>query len=166
MKNNIAFIDGQNLHLGLTDSDWKADYKKFRHFLTQKFSVTEAYYFLGYIMEENTNLYYALQKSGFIVSFREHSQAMAGKKKGNVDVEIVFEMMRNLIDNPENFDKIVLVSGDGDYKKCVEYLIKKDKFLRVLFPSKHHSSLYKKIDNKYKLRLEDIKNKIGYEVQK
>ena len=88
------------------------------------------------------------------------------KKKGNVDVEIVFEMMRNLIDNPENFDKIVLVSGDGDYKKCVEYLIKKDKFLRVLFPSKHHSSLYKKIDNKYKLRLEDIKNKIGYEVQK
>ena len=91
---------------------------------------------------------------------------MAGKKKGNVDVEIVFEMMRNLIDNPENFDKIVLVSGDGDYKKCVEYLIKKDKFLRVLFPSKHHSSLYKKIDNKYKLRLEDIKNKIGYEVQK
>ena len=47
-------------------------------------------------MEENTNLYYALQKSGFIVSFREHSQAMAGKKKGNVDLEIVFEMMRNL----------------------------------------------------------------------
>ena len=166
MKNNIAFIDGQNLYCEVTKKGWKVDLQKFRNFLAQKFSVTEAHYFLGYVMEENTNLYYALQKSGFIVSFREHSQAMAGKKKGNVDVEIVFEMMRNLIDNPENFDKIVLVSGDGDYKKCVEYLIKKDKFLRVLFPSKHHSSLYKKIDNKYKLRLEDIKNKIGYEVQK
>ena len=164
MKNNIAFIDGQNLYLGLTDSDWKADYKKFRNFLTQKFSVTEAYYFLGYIMEENTNLYYALQKSGFIVSFREHSQAMAGKKKGNVDVEIVFEMMRNLVDNPENFNKIVLVSGDGDYKKCIDYLIKKDK--RILFPNNKYSSLYDKIDNKYKMRIQDIRNKIEYKVQK
>ena len=157
---------GRTLHLGLTDSDWKADYKKFRHFLTQKFSVTEAYYFLGYIMEENTNLYYALQKSGFIVSFREHSQAMAGKKKGNVDVEIVFEMMRNLVDNPENFNKIVLVSGDGDYKKCIDYLIKKDKFLRILFPNNKYSSLYDKIDNKYKMRIQDIRNKIEYKVQK
>ena len=117
-------------------------------------------------MEENTNLYYALQKSGFIVSFREHSQAMAGKKKGNVDVEIVFEIMKTLVDNPENFNKIVLVSGDGDYKKCIDYLIKKDKFLRILFPNNKYSSLYDKIDNKYKLRIQDIRNKIEYKVQR
>ncbi len=57
MKNNIAFIDAQNLHLGLRDSGWKVDYKKFRTYLTQKFFITEAYYFLGYIDEEYSDLY-------------------------------------------------------------------------------------------------------------
>ena len=37
-------------------------------------------------------------------------------KKGNVDTDIVFEIMKNLIDN-KRFDKVVIVSGDGDYKK-------------------------------------------------
>jgi len=50
-----------------------------------------------------------LQRAGFIVSFREHSSALLGKKKGNVDVDIVFEIMKKIIEK-EAFDKIVLVS--------------------------------------------------------
>jgi uncharacterized LabA/DUF88 family protein len=34
---------------------------------------------------------------------------MKGKKKGNVDVDIVFEIMRRLIDE-DDFEKIVLVT--------------------------------------------------------
>ena len=89
---------------------------------------------------------------------------MAGKKKGNVDTDIVFEMMKNLIDNNE-FEKMVLVSGDGDYKRLVDYLIKKDRFLKILFPNRQFaSSLYKKLGNKYFVNLdrEDIKKKIEY----
>jgi uncharacterized LabA/DUF88 family protein len=33
-------------------------------------------------------------------------------------------MMKNIIEN-KDFDKIVLVSGDGDYIKPVKYLIEK-----------------------------------------
>jgi uncharacterized LabA/DUF88 family protein len=59
-------------------------------------------------------------------------------------VDIVFEVMRRLIDEMD-FDKIILVSGDGDYIKMVKYLIEKNILKKVLFPNKHFSSLYNPI---------------------
>jgi len=166
-KTNIAFIDGQNLHLGTTQNGWKVDLKKFRVYLKDKYHVEEAYYFLGYVSEDQQELYNKLQKSGFIVLFKEHGSNLLAKKKGNVDTDIVFEVMKNIIDN-DIFSKIVLVSGDGDYKKLVDYLIKKNKFEKILFPNmKFASSLYKKLGNEYFAMLdrEDIKKRIEY-VQK
>ena len=61
----------------------------------------------------------------------------------------------------ERFNKIVLVSGDGDYKKLVDYLIEKNKFEEILFPNKiFNSSLYKDITHTYSAHLEDIKDRI------
>jgi hypothetical protein len=47
---------------------------------------------------------------------------MLGKKKGNVDTDIVFLAMKKVY-KKDNFDKIVLVSGDGDYLRLVDFLI-------------------------------------------
>lgn len=164
---NIAFIDGQNLHLGTLEAKWKVDNKKFRTYLKDKYRVEEAYYFLGYVCEEQQELYNKLQKAGFIVVFKEHKEIFTGKKKGNVDTDIVFEMMKSLIE--EGFDRIVLVSGDGDYKKVVDYLIKKEKFAKILFPNmKFASSLYKKLTNKYfaHLGIKATRKKIAYTTKK
>jgi len=84
-----------------------------------------------------------------------------------VDTDIVFEIMKSLIE--EDFDKVVLVSGDGDYKKVVDYLVKKSKFEKILFPNKKFaSSLYKKLGNKFFTHLShsDIKTKIEYKNRK
>ena len=162
-EHNLAFIDGQNLHLGTKQDGWSVDLFKLRRYLKDKYSVVEAYYFLGYLQEENEELYKEIQKAGFIVFFKEHNQYALTKKKGNVDTDIVFEVMKNLIDNNE-FARVVLVSGDGDYKKLVEYLILKNKFKKVLFPNmKYASSLYKKLGNQYFAYLgrEDTKKKIA-----
>ncbi len=146
LMGNLAFIDGQNLHLGTTKSGWKIDFKRFRVYLKEKYKVDEACYFLGFVVEEQNDLYVKLQKAGYILLFREHSSQMMGKKKGNVDSDIVFETMRRLLDEPDEFEKIVLVSGDGDYKKLVDYLVKKDRLLKILFPNKKFSSsLYNKL---------------------
>lgn len=144
-ESNIAFIDGQNLHLGTTQNNWKIDHKKFRIYLKDKYHVDEAYYFLGYVSDEQQDLYNNLQKAGFIVLFREHNPAMKGTKKGNVDSDIVFEAMKMLIER-KDFNKILLVSGDGDYKKLVDYLISKGVFKKLLFPNrKFASSLYRRL---------------------
>jgi uncharacterized LabA/DUF88 family protein len=161
---NIAFIDGQNLHLGIKQSGWAIDHEKFRVYLKEKYRVTEAYYFLGFVSEDQQDLYDKLQKAGFILSFREHSSALRGQKKGNVDSDIVFSVMKKLVEN-ESFEKIFIVSGDGDYKKLVDFLIKKGRFAKMLFPNKEFaSSLYKSLGGEFFDYLESpaVKAKISY----
>ncbi len=163
---NLAFIDGQNLYMGtakLEIKPWKIDLVRFRVYLREKYAVSEAYYFLGYIQEENQELYDEIQKAGFILKFREHNPAMIGKKKGKVDSDIIFHIMKKMY-KKENFDNIVLVSGDGDYKLLVDFLIEENRFEKILFPNMDFaSSLYKKLSNKYFLYLDnkDIKAKIA-----
>lgn len=162
---NLAFIDGQNLHMGttLSDNPWKINLGKFKIYLEKKYGVKEAYYFLGYVQEINQEIYSEIQKAGFILVFKQHNPAMLGKKKGNVDTDIVFEIMKKIYKR-KDFDKIVLVSGDGDYKLLVDFLIEEDKFKKILFPNRQYrSSLYKKLSNNYFVYLDDkdIKEKIS-----
>ena len=166
--NNIAFIDGQNLFLGTKENNWYLDTQRFRTYLKDKYKVQMAYYFLGYVKEEQQELYTRLQKHGYIVTFREHNPTMMGKKKGNVDTDIVFEIMRTLIED-KDFNKIILVSGDGDYKKTVDYLIKKNKFEKLLPPTDKFSSLYKGkigINKSYINVLSNHKKNIEYKKSK
>ncbi len=100
--------------------------------------------------------------------FREHNTAMIGKKKGNVDSDIIFQIMKKMY-KKEDFDKIILVSGDGDYKLVVDFLIEENKLEKVLFPNrKYASSLYKKLGSAYFDYLDstDIKGKIGIKKEK
>ncbi len=161
---NIAFIDGQNLHMGTTldkENPWKIDLAKFRIYLKEKYKVSTAYYYLGYAQDEHKSLYRYIQETGFILQFRKHNTAMISKKKGNVDVDIVFDIMRKMY-KQEKFNKIILVSGDGDYKMLVDFLIKENKFEKILFPNKKFaSSLYKDITRNYFSYLEHSKKKIG-----
>lgn len=163
---NLAFIDGQNLHMGTRSATdpWKVDHKKLRVYLRDKYKVEEAYYFLGYIDERQQELYSNLQRAGFIVLFKGHNEDMIGRKKGNVDTDIVFEVMKNLIDN-KDLKKVVLISGDGDYRKLVDFLIEKERFEKILFPNRRFaSSLYNGFSNQYCVHLEqsDIRKKVAY----
>ena len=161
---NIALIDGQNLHLGTKVNGWTIDHKKLRVYLAHKYKVGEAYYFLGFVSEVEQDLYDNLQKAGFILSFREHSSALKGKKKGNVDSDIIFSAMKKLVDD-EPFEKMFLVSGDGDYKKLVDFFIKKDRFGKMLFPNREFaSSLYNGLGGEHFAYLDDsdVQAKIAY----
>jgi uncharacterized LabA/DUF88 family protein len=182
----FAFVDGQNLHFGTTKCNncadkksielrsmkvgdcscgtaWAVDLAKFRVYLSENYHVTEAYYFLGYLQEANDELYKEIQKAGFIVVFKEHNKAAKSGKKGNVDTDIVFEMMRSLLEEGDTFSKIMLVSGDGDYKKVVDYLVKKGRFAKVLFPNKKFASfLYKELGSEYYDYLENVKTYVEY----
>lgn len=149
--NNHAFIDCQNLHLATVRADqpWKIDMKRFRVYLQEKYHVSQAYCFLGAYDDNQNEMYKAFQSYGYILIFREHSKALKGNKKGNVDVDIVFEVMKELLEK-DAFDKVILVSGDGDYKRMVDYLIKIKRFEKILLPNKvYASSLYKKLSSKY-----------------
>lgn len=159
---NIAFIDGQNLHMGTTSEGWKVDFKKFKVYLKENYDIDSAYYFLGYFSVKYQKLYENLLESGFIVVFKEHSENLKTSKKGNIDGDLIFEAMRFLLEN-KDFGKVLIISGDGDYKKIVNYLITKDRFIKILFPNKKASFLYKKIEQKYYDYLINLRNYIQFE---
>ena len=152
-KNNYAFIDGQNLIYNTArsaDNPWKIDLKRLRVYLKEKYKVEVAYYFIGAYNNRYEKMYEALNSYGYEVVFREHSENSKSSKKGNVDTDIVFEAMKKIAER-EQFNKILLVSDDGDYWKMVNYFIRKRKFEKILAPSrKNLSLLYKrKIADKY-----------------
>ena len=62
----------------------------------------------------------------------------------------MFDIMKRINREPKSFNKIILVTGDGDYYKLVQYLIEEDRLEKILFPKKRFaSSLYKSIANEY-----------------
>lgn len=54
--NNYAFIDSQNLNLGVQSLGWKLNHKRFRIYLKEKYNVSVAYLFIGYV-QANQDLY-------------------------------------------------------------------------------------------------------------
>lgn len=163
--NNYAFIDGQNVYMGTAKREqdpWRIDLARLRIYLERKYNVTTAFYFLGYVQDSNQELYEEIQNAGFILIFRAHNPAMLGTKKGNVDSDIIFHIMKKLY-KKEAFDKVILISGDGDYKLLTDFLIEEHRFEKILFPNKKFaSSLYKQLGARYfdYLDTADVRNKI------
>jgi len=128
---NYAYIDGANLHNGLKSLGWNLDYKKFRIWLKDKYSVSQAYLFIG-LMPKNNKLYTYLQEAGYTLIFKEVVYN-DGKPKGNCDADLVLKVVRDVYEN--NFEKAVVVSSDGDYASLVAFLMEKEKLQSVLSPA-------------------------------
>ncbi len=142
---NYAFIDSQNLNLGIRSKGWELDFKKFRIYLNDKYNVKKAFLFIGYVFSNET-LYTMLQKFGYILIFKPTLDITSkGRKriKGNVDGELILHTMIEI----ERFDKAVIVSGDGDFHCLVEYLESKNKLEALLVPNKSFSSLLKEFND-------------------
>ena len=133
--NNYAFIDGQNLNLGIQDIGWKLDFSRFRIYLQKEYGVSKAYYFIGK-MEDNQELYDALNEAGYVLIYKEVLTDPFGKTKGNIDAELVLQAMIDF----KIYNKAVIVSGDGDFACLVTYLDSKRKLERVIVPNFYRSS--------------------------
>jgi len=132
------------------------DYKKFRRYLFDKFRVTKAFLFIGYI-KQNKRLYRQLNSFGYDLIFKPTVKDNQGKPKGNVDAELVLHAAA--VQFP-NYDKAVIVSGDGDFYCLHEYLEKNEKLLRIIIPNrKSESSLLSRFQS-YKVFLIRDKDKV------
>lgn len=129
--NNVAYIDGSNLHNAVRNFSWEFDYARFRIWLSEKYSVKQAYIFLG-MMPKYKELYTYLQNCGYILIFKEVIYDKYGKAKGNCDADVVVLAMQDAYEN--KFNKAILVSSDGDYAPLVKFLQSKDKIEIVLSP--------------------------------
>ena len=157
-ENNYAFIDSQNLNLGIQKLGWKLDYRKFRVYLAEKYGVKKAYIFIGFVAL-NQSLYDRLQEAGFILEFKPTIPDADGKIKGNIDADLVLRATLELND----YDKAIVVSSDGDFYSLVQHLYEKNKLKVVLSPDEENcSNLLKQTAKERIWFMNNLRDKLEY----
>ena len=173
-----AFIDSQNLNLGVGNdilhrgktvySGWELDFAKFRRFLKDRYHVEVALLFIGN-MPGKEGLYAYLQRVGYVTVLKPTTSYKDGngrtKVKGNVDTDLVLYAAAQEIDN---YDRAVVVSGDGDFLSLYEYLDDKDKLGNIIIPNKirysqllaKYAKIFDFVSDK-RSKLEKIRHKKG-----
>lgn len=137
---------------------WKLDWKRFRTYLTEKYNVSTAYIFIGYI-PENQKLYASLQKAGYVLIFKPVLPDKDGKVKGNVDADLVLQAMIDFT----QYGKAIIVTSDGDFYSLVRYLYQHQKLLKVLSPYvKTCSVLLKKSAKEKIVFMDNLRKKLEY----
>jgi uncharacterized LabA/DUF88 family protein len=158
MPNNSAFIDSQNLNLATQNLGWNLDWAKFRVFLHDNFGVETAYLFIGY-MPEHQDIYSSLQKAGYIVIFKPVTVNRDGDVKGNVDADLVLQVMIDI----NKYDRAVIVTGDGDFASMVSHLLAKDKLENVIIPNqRQHSALLRQSAKDKVSYLNELRSQLQY----
>lgn len=171
-----AFIDSQNLNVGVKKLGWKMDWSKLLAFLQNKYGVTKAFMFIGYVPEFE-DMYVKLHETGYSVVLKptydmtrprpeepEEKPQTDGKEeeekrqtKGNIDADLVLWAMKEI----NSYDKAVIVSGDGDFYVLIEYLVEQKKLARLLTPNRFYSGLFNKFDE-YVERLDVHRKELAY----
>jgi len=159
-ENNFAFIDSHNLNLGVKSMGWNLDFKKFRVYLKEKYKVSKAYIFIGFV-PGNQRLYDALQEYGYMLVFKPIILGDDKEPKGNIDADLVLRAMIDFHEN--NFDKAVIITSDGDFYSLVDYFCSKDKLKVVMSPYfKTCSSLLKKTAKEKLVFFNNLQRKLEY----
>lgn len=174
-RNVYAFIDSQNLNLGIQAMGWKMDWRKFRAFLAKEYDVTKAFMFIGY-MVENESMYEQLHDAGYLIVLKptldikapvdkeddgvdssKQKEEAKHQVKGNIDADLVLYAMKEL----PNYDQAIIVSGDGDFFGLAEYLVERHKLRHIMTPNWKYSSLLKPFEQ-YIERLDMHRRELAY----
>jgi uncharacterized LabA/DUF88 family protein len=181
-----AFIDSQNLNLGIQRMGWKMDWRRFRQFLNDKYNVTHAFMFIGY-MVENESLYEHMHELGYLIVLKptidtsthsaeaksDETASSADKPKaeekekekpaikGNIDADLVLYAMKEF----KNYQKAIIVSGDGDFFGLIEYLREQNKLAHIMTPNWQYSTLLKQFDDSI-IRLDQLRGQLAYHDRK
>lgn len=157
-ENIYAFIDSNNLNLGIESLGWKLDWRKFRVYLKEKYRVSTAYLFIGYV-PTNQGLYSSLQKTGYVLVLKPTIPDKDGNTKGNIDADLVLQTMMDY----SKYNKAIVVSSDGDFYSLVKYLYGNKKLKLVMSPyHKTCSSLLKKSAKEKIVFMDNLKPKLEY----
>jgi uncharacterized LabA/DUF88 family protein len=105
------------------------------------------YIFIGYV-PGNEERYRKFQERGYTLIFKPTLPDGNGKIKGNCDAELVLQAVRDHYE--DNFEKMIIVSSDGDFGCLVQFLQDANRLELVLSPRSRNkcSSLIRRLSPK------------------
>ncbi|MGB2762074.1 MAG: NYN domain-containing protein [Minisyncoccales bacterium] len=130
------FCDDSNLYHAYQKYGWRIDFKKFRNFLEKYCKVEFINYYV--VIPNKSDIAFKgtqnfLEKINSYISIKKKElkyTPVGGQvvKKGNMDVEIVLDVVRKI----DDLDVIIILSGDSDFYELRNYVVK-DKGKKIIF---------------------------------
>lgn len=122
MKTAI-FVDVQNIYYTTRDTFKRPfNYRRFMSKIESKDEIFKAYaYAIDKGDEKQQKFQFALQTIGFNVKLKPYISRSDGSSKGDWDVGITID----ILESAKEVEKIILLSGDGDFDLLVQKVIDK-----------------------------------------
>lgn len=139
----LTLVDDANFYYGFKRLRWELDFEKFYNWLHKNFDIIDIYFFGGIISKKTffdrhpthtlngfikykqarEDFFKLLKKLGYKVRTKPiaslyDSTAGEYRRKCNFDVEMTILTLDRLND----YDELVLCSGDGDFTKLLKYV--------------------------------------------
>ena len=137
MERTAIFIDGSNFYSTLRSCNIKIDYVKFLKYFKDRYQLVRASYYTALSDNAEYNpikpLVDFLDYNGYSVikkNMKEFIDPVTGNRrfKGNMDLDMTVDMM----EISDRIDHIILVSGDGDFRRVLEAIQRKGVRVTVL----------------------------------
>nr|WP_283754059.1 NYN domain-containing protein [Roseofilum acuticapitatum] len=136
-KNRVSiFVDGNNMFYAQQKNGWFFDPKRVLEYFAGKeeMDLANAFWYTGIKdPQDQRGFRDALISLGYTVRtkiLKEYYDDHSGRysQKANLDIEIVIDMFNTV----EQYDRVILFSGDGDFERAIELLRSKSTHITVV----------------------------------
>jgi uncharacterized LabA/DUF88 family protein len=163
MNRLSIFVDGNNMFYAQQKNGWFFDPKRvLEHFTTEKHvELINAYWYTGLKdPQDQRGFRDALISLGYTVRtkiLKEYYDDTSGRysQKANLDIEIVVDMFNTV----EQYDRVILFSGDGDFERAIEQLRSKNTHITVVSTEGMIARELRNVTDRY-IDLNDIRSYI------
>lgn len=130
------FVDGNNMFYAQQKNGWFFDPKRVLEYFTREATtvLTNAFWYTGLKdLQDQRGFRDALISLGYTVRtkiLKEYYDDSSGRysQKANLDIEIVVDMFNTV----DQYDRVILFSGDGDFERAIELLRGKNTHITVV----------------------------------
>jgi uncharacterized LabA/DUF88 family protein len=164
MNRLSIFVDGNNMFYAQQKNGWFFDPRRvLEYFRTehQETALINAFWYTGLKdPQDQRGFRDALISLGYTVRtkiLKEYYDDSSGRysQKANLDIEIVVDMFNTV----EQYDRVVLFSGDGDFERAIELLRGKNTYITVVSTEGMIARELRNATDRY-IDLNDIRDKI------
>lgn len=163
-----VFIDDSNLYHAQKNAGWRVDWEKFKKILAEHCEILIYNYYVAVPDKSDSNYRSTMSYLKYVREYAEIKTkpvkyvktAKVVSRKGDVDVEIVLDVVRNI----GKLDVVFVVSGDSDYLELKNWAVR-DKKKNIVFVS-FESNMAWELRKCWHIYLNRIREEIELEIEK
>lgn len=159
-----VFVDAANILYSQQTLRWRVDYAKLKKYFEGECDLRAIYFYTGRVggNHKQSAFIKKLEGLGYIVKAKEVKRIQVSKSsyewKGNLDVELTIDVLGNI----NNFDTLILMSGDSDFAPLLD-AVKAQRKRVIVMSTKGHVAK-ELLDRAKYVNLKKLKDSIAFYV--